>query len=76
MLLSELDKLVHIRTDGFYPALHRRDAVALALQTYALAHNSSKLAVGDIRRTTAVHSFEIAAKHEDFVRLQLCNKLW
>ena len=39
MLLSELDELVHIRTNGLYTALHRRDAVALSLQTHALTPN-------------------------------------
>ena len=76
ILLGKLDELVHIRTDGLYAALHCRDTVALALQTYALTHDGSKLAVGDIGRTTAVHTFEIAAKHKDLVRLQLRDKLW
>ena len=64
VLLGELDELVHIRTDGLYAALHRRDAVALALQTNALTHDGPKLAVGDIGRTTTVHSFEIAPLFE------------
>ena len=34
VLLGELDKLVHIRTDGFYAALHGGDGIALALQTF------------------------------------------
>ena len=76
MLFGELDELVHIRTNGFYPTLHRWDGIALTLQTHALAHDSSKLTVSDVGRPTTVHTFEIAAKHEDFVRLQLCNKLW
>ena len=51
VLLGELDKLVHIRTDGFHTALHGGDGIALALQTYALAHDGSELAVGDISCT-------------------------
>ena len=76
VLLGELDELVHIRTDGLYAALHRRDGVALTLQAHALTHDGPKLAVGDISRTTSVHTFEVAAEHKDLVRLQLRDKLW
>ena len=41
VLFGELDELIHIRTNGFYPALHRGDAVALSLQSHALAHDGS-----------------------------------
>ena len=76
MLLSERDKLVHIRTNRLNAPLHRRDPIALALQTYALPHDSSKLTVGDISRTTAVHSRQIASEHKNLVRLQLRNTFW
>ena len=76
MLLGEGNELVHIRTDGINPTLHRRDAVALPLQSYALSHDGAKLAVGDISRPTAVHSLQVAAEYEYLVGLQLRNKLW
>ena len=76
MLLGERNKLVHIRTDGFHPTLHRRDSVALPLQSYTLSHDGSKLAVGDIGRTTAVYSLQVAAEYEYLVGLQFCDKLW
>ena len=69
VLLGERDKLVHIRTYGLYAALHSRDGIALSLQTHALTHDGPKLAVGDIGRTAAVHTFEIAAEHKNLVRL-------
>ena len=76
VLLGECDELVHIRTDGVHAALHRGDGIALTLQANALTHDGSKLAVGDVGRTAAVHSLQIAAEDEDFVRLQRCDKLW
>ena len=69
VLFGELDELIHVGLDSIYPTLHRWDAIALTLQAYALAHDGSKLAVGDIGRSTAVHTFEIAAKHKNLVRL-------
>ena len=74
VLLGELDELVHIRTDGFHTALHRGDGITLTLQTNALTHDGPKLAVGDVSRTTAVHSLQVAAKYEDLVRLQRCDE--
>ena len=76
VLFGELDELIHVGLDSIYPTLHRWDAIALTLQAYALAHDGSKLAVGDIGRSTAVHTFEIAAEHKYLVRLQLRDKLW
>ena len=75
-LLGELDKLIDIRTDGLYPALHRGDAIALTLQSYTLSHNSSKFAVGHIGCASAMHTLEVAAKHENLVRLQLGDAFW
>ena len=76
MLLGKLDELINVGFDGFHTALHRWDGITLALQTHALAHNSPKLAVGDVGRTAAVHTFQVASEHKNLVRLQLCNKLW
>ena len=76
MFLGERDKFIHVGLDSLYPTLHRGDSIALALQAYALAHDGSKLAVGDIGRPTAVHTSKVAAEHKDLIRLQLCNKLW
>ena len=73
--LGELDELVDIGADGLYPTLHRGDAVALALQADALAHDGPKLAVGGIGSTTAMHAFQVAAEDEDLVRLELCDTL-
>ena len=70
VLLGKRDEVIHIRTDGLYTALHRRDAVALSLQAHALTHDGSKLAVGDISRSTTMHSLKVAAKHKDFAWLQ------
>ena len=55
-------------------ALHRGDGITLTLQANALTHDGPKLAVGDISSTTAVHSLQVAAKHEDLVRLQRCDE--
>ena len=76
VMFGELDELVHIRTDGVNAALHRRDGIALTLQTNALTHDGSKLAVGDVSRTSAVHPLQVAAEHKDFVWLQRCDKFW
>ena len=75
VLLGEPNELIHIRTDGFHAALHRGDGIALTLQAHALTHDGSKLAVGDVGRTAAVHSLQVAAEHEDLVRLQRCDTL-
>ena len=75
VLLGECDELVHIRTDGVHAALHRGDGIALTLQANALTHDGSKLAVGDVGRTAAVHSLQIAAEDENLVRLQRCDTL-
>ena len=75
MILGKLDELVHIGPDGIYPTLHCRDAVALSLQTHALTHDGSKLAVGDIGSTTTVHTAEVTAKYKDLVGLELRDML-
>jgi len=76
VLLGEPNELIHIRTDGFHAALHRGDGIALTLQAHALTHDGPKLAVGDVSRTAAVHTSQIAAEYKDLVRLQRCDKLW
>ena len=73
--LGKRDELVHVGPNRFHAALHRRNGVALPLQTDALPHHRAKLPVGDIRRSTAMHSPQIAAKNENLVRLQLRDKL-
>ena len=69
MLLSKRYELVDIRTDGFHASLHCRDGIALSLQTYALPHDGTKLAEGNVCSTTAMHSLQIAAKDENLVWL-------
>ena len=76
MLLGKLNELIHVGTNGLYPTLHRRYGVALPLQSHALSHDGSKLAVGNISRPSAMHTPQVAAKYEDLAWLQLCDKLW
>ena len=76
MLLGKPDEFIHIRSDSFHTALHGGDCIALALQSYALSHDGSELAVGDVSRTASMHTSQIAAEYKDLVRLQRCNKLW
>ena len=75
MRFGKHDEIIHIRADGLYTTLHRGDAIALALQTHPLAHNGSKLAVSDVSRTAAMHTFEITTKDEDLAWLEFCDKL-
>ena len=74
MCLGKQDELVHVGTYRFHASLHRRDAVALSLQPYALPHDGSELAVGDERRTSSVHALQVAPEDEDFVWLELRDK--
>ena len=76
MVLGKTDKLVHVWLNGLHFSLHGRNGIALALQTYALSHDGSELAVCDICSTASVHTSQIAAEYKDLVRLQRCNKLW
>lgn len=43
VLSGELYELIDIRTDGFHAALHRGDAIALALQAHALPMTAPNL---------------------------------
>ena len=70
MLPGKLDELINVGFDSFYPTLHGWDAIALPLQTNALAHNSAKLAVSNIRCAATMHTTKITAKHEYLVRLK------
>ena len=76
MLLCKLNELIYIRANGLHPTLHRRDAVATPLQSYALSHDGSKLAVSQVSGSTAMHSFKITTEHEYFARLKFCDILW
>ena len=70
VLLGKRDELINIGFDGLYAALHRGYGIALPLQSHALSHDSSKLAVGDVGRASAMHTTKITAKHEDLVWLE------
>lgn len=69
MGLGEQDKLIDIRTNGFYPALHSGDAVTLALQAYALPHDGAELTIGDVSGATAMHACKVATKNKNLVWL-------
>ena len=74
MRLGERDEFVHIRTDGVDASLHGGDGVAPALQSYALSHDGSELAVGRVGGATAVQTIQVAAENEYLVRLQFGNE--
>ena len=45
MNLRKSDELIDIGRDGFYPTQHRRDAIALTLETNSLPPDGAKLAI-------------------------------
>jgi len=75
MGFRKLNELIHVGFDGLYTALHRGNAITLSLQANALSHNGTKLAVGCPCCATTVHTLQITAKHENLIRLELCNPL-
>ena len=66
-LFGKSDELVNVGFDGVHAALHRRDGIALSLQTNALTHDGTKLLDGYPRRSATVHALQVAAEHKDFV---------
>jgi len=73
MLLGKSNELLHIGADGFNATLHGRYGVGLPLQSYTLSPDGTELLVCNAGRSTAVHSLQIAAKHEYLVWLQTYN---
>lgn len=69
-------KLIYVGTDGFHPALHRRNGVALALWPHAHTHNGAKMQPGSTCSTAPVHSRKVASEDKYFIGCQLLNKVW
>ena len=69
MMLGVGDEIIHVWTDGFYAALHRRDGVTLALQANALSHDGTEMEAGNAGGSTTMHDSQIAAKHKNLVLL-------
>ena len=69
MSLGIGDESVHVWTNGFYAALHRRDGITLALQAYTLAHDGTEMQAGNAGSSTTMHASQIAAKHKNLVLL-------
>ena len=67
MMLGIGDEFLHVWTDGFHAALHRRDGITLALQAYTLAHDGTEMQAGYAGSTTTMHASQIAAKYKYFV---------
>ena len=67
MLMGKDNEFLHVWTDGFHAALHRRDGVTLALQAYTLAHDGTEMQAGYTGSTTTMHASQIAAKHKNLV---------
>ena len=66
MVFRELDKLIDVWTDGFGSTLHGGDAVALTLQSYALSHDGTEMAVGRVGSSTTVHTSKVTTKDKYF----------
>ncbi len=73
MLLGVRDKLIHVRTDCLNTALHGRNGITLPGATDTDAHFCAKELVRRTRRTSAMHSGEVAAKDEYLIRLETCD---
>ncbi len=67
MSLGIGDESIHVWTDGFHAALHRRDGITLTLQAYTLAHDGTEMQAGNAGCTTTMHASQIAAKHKNLV---------
>ncbi len=70
MMLGKINEMLHVWTDGFHAALHRRDGVTLTLQANALAHDGTEMQSGNAGSATTMHASQIAAKHKNLVLLQ------
>ena len=69
MSLGIDDESIHVWTDGFHAALHRRDGITLTLQANALAHDGTEMQAGYTGCTATMHASQIAAKHKNLVLL-------
>ncbi len=67
MLLGKSDELINVGLDGVHTALHRRDGVALSLQSNALSPDGTKLLDGYPCRSATVQALNVATEHKDFV---------
>ena len=67
MLFGEGDELVDVRNDGLHTALHRRDGIALSLQSNALTHDGAKPLDGDPSSAAAMHALQVAAEDKDLI---------
>ena len=54
MSLGIGDESIHVWTDGFHAALHRRDGITLTLQAYTLAHDGTEMQAGNAGCTTTI----------------------
>ena len=73
--VSETDELLHIGQDGVHAALHRRDGIALSLQTHALTHDSTEFFNGYSSCATGMHTCKVAAEDENLVVLKAIDML-
>ena len=72
---GELNELVHVWLDGLHSALHGGNGITLALQTDALAPDGAKALARDMGGTSAMSTCQVAAKHENFTRIQCRNSI-
>ncbi len=75
MQLGIFDELVDIRRDFVHTAVHGGYGIALALYTNALSHDGTEMVHCRTGCASAVHSGQIAAENEDFVRLECRDML-
>ena len=56
MCFSKLYKLIYIWLDCFYTTLHRRNGIALTLNTNTLSHDNTKFRNSNTCSTSTVHT--------------------